>query len=147
MGRVMRKPAFLHIPAKTKTQISCASTISAFAFAISPSTSKFEVYSHLMWLYSPVCVGPGRKLRSCFFFLATKLVLSIINLVSEGAGLFESHHVRKKRRQIFYRDETEKHVFEMRYFGLVTNEPRREKTLSSGFPTTSDTNRTVQAQA
>ena len=23
--------------------------------------TKFQVSSHLLWLYSPVCVGPGRK--------------------------------------------------------------------------------------
>ena len=64
----MRKLFFLH--AKTKTQISCAVTaqlISAFVFAIQIVQSlyylntKFQASSHLLWLYSPVCVGPGRK--------------------------------------------------------------------------------------
>ena len=62
--------------AKTKTQISFAVTaklISAFVFAIRlvqflfyPSP-KFQVSSHLLWLYSPVCVGPGRKPRRPVF--------------------------------------------------------------------------------
>ena len=29
--------------------------------------SKFQVSSHLLWLYSPVCVGPGRKPRRPVF--------------------------------------------------------------------------------
>ena len=56
--------------AKTKTQISftvTAKLISAFLFTtwivkslyfLSP---KFQASSHLLWLYSPVCVSPGRK--------------------------------------------------------------------------------------
>ena len=64
----MRKPAFAF--AKTKTQISCAVTaqlISAFVFAIRIVQSlyflnpKFQASSRLMWLYSLVCVGPGRN--------------------------------------------------------------------------------------
>ena len=62
--------------AKTKTQISCAVTaqlISAFVFAIwivqtlFYQNPKFQASSHLLWLYSPVCVGPGRKPRRPVF--------------------------------------------------------------------------------
>ena len=61
---------------KTKTQISFAVTanlISAFVFATRIVQSlfylnlKFQASSHLVWLYSPVCVGPGRKPRSPVF--------------------------------------------------------------------------------
>ena len=44
-----------------------AKLISAFVFAIRIVQSlfylnpKFQASSHLLWLYSPVCVGPGRK--------------------------------------------------------------------------------------
>ena len=71
MSLVMRKPAFC-IYAKTKMQISCAVTaqlISAFVFAIRILQSlyyinlKFQASGHLLWLYSPVCVGPGPKSR------------------------------------------------------------------------------------
>ena len=65
----MRKPDFAY--AKLKTQISFAVTaklISAFVFAIRIVQSLyylnpiFQASSHLLWLlYSPVCVGPGRK--------------------------------------------------------------------------------------
>ena len=56
--------------AKTKTQISFAVTaklISAFAFTTRIVQSlnflfpKFQASSHLLWLYSPVCVGSGWK--------------------------------------------------------------------------------------
>ena len=56
--------------AKTKMQISFAVTvklISAFVFATQIVQSlyylnpKFQASSHLMWLYSVVCAGPGRK--------------------------------------------------------------------------------------
>ena len=66
----MRKPAFGY--AKTKAQISfavIATLISAFVFATRIVQSlyflntKFKVSSHLMWLYSMVCVGPGWKPR------------------------------------------------------------------------------------
>ena len=62
--------------AKTKTQISFAVTaklISAFVFATRIVQSlnflnlKFQASSHLLCVYSPVCVGPGRKpLRPVF---------------------------------------------------------------------------------
>ena len=75
MSLVVRKPA-LCIYAKTKTQISFAVTaklISAFVFATRIVQSlyflnmKFQVSSHLVWLYSLVCVGPGRKPRRPVF--------------------------------------------------------------------------------
>ena len=60
---------------KTKTQISFALTwklISAFVFAIrivqslSYLNPKFQASIHLLWLYSPVCIGPGQKPRRPF---------------------------------------------------------------------------------
>ena len=62
--------------AKTKTQISFAETaklISAFVFALYIVQSlyflnpKFQASSHLLSLYSLVCVGPGRKPRRPVF--------------------------------------------------------------------------------
>ena len=62
--------------AKTKTQISCAVTaqlISAFVFAtwivqsLFYLNQKFQASSHLPWLYSLVCVGPGLKPRRRVF--------------------------------------------------------------------------------
>ena len=65
MSRVVRKRFFAY--AKTKTLISCAITvhlISAFVFAtrIVPTlfylNPKGQAFRHLLWLYSPVYVGP-----------------------------------------------------------------------------------------
>ena len=62
--------------AKTKTQISfavAAKLISAFVFATRIVQSLFYLNpksqdsNHLLWLYRPVCVGPGRKLRRPVF--------------------------------------------------------------------------------
>ena len=71
----MRK-RFFFAYAKTKTQISFAVTaklISAFVFAtwivqfLFYLNPKFQASSHLLWLYSPVCIGPGRKPRRPVF--------------------------------------------------------------------------------
>ena len=69
------KIGFLHMR-KQKTQISFAVTaklIIAFVFAIRIGQSlyylhpKLQASSHLLWLYRPVCVGPGRKPRRPVF--------------------------------------------------------------------------------
>ena len=58
----MRKPDFSICENKDADQL-----ISAFVFATRIVQSlyflnaKFQASSHLQWLYSPVCVGPGRK--------------------------------------------------------------------------------------
>ena len=54
----MRKPVFAY--AKTKTQISFAVHVVQSLYFINP---KCQASSHLLWQYSPVCVGPGRKPR------------------------------------------------------------------------------------
>ena len=62
--------------AKTKTQISFAVTaklISTFVFGTQIVQSfyflnpKFQASSHLLWVYSPVCIGPGQKPRRPVF--------------------------------------------------------------------------------
>ena len=59
-----------------RCKISCAVTtqlISAFVLATKTVQSlsflnpKFQASSQLLWLYSPVCVGPGRKPRRQIF--------------------------------------------------------------------------------
>ena len=81
------KTGILH-NAKTKTQISFAVTtklISAFVFATRIVQSlyylnpKFQSTSHFLWLYSPVCVGPGRKPRIPVFSQRGSFVLHIYN--------------------------------------------------------------------
>ena len=53
--------------AVTATQISVfvfAIRIVQFLYYLNP---KFQASSHLLWLYSPLCVGPGRKPRRPVF--------------------------------------------------------------------------------
>ena len=63
----MRKPDFCICENKE------AQLISAFVFATRIVQSlyylnpKFQASSRLLWLYSPVCVGPGRKPRKPVF--------------------------------------------------------------------------------
>ena len=74
MSLVVRKSAFAY--AKTKTQINFAVTAKLISAFVSASrivqfliylNPKFQASSHLLWLYSPVCVGPGRKPRRPLF--------------------------------------------------------------------------------
>ena len=67
MSHVVRKPAFCICENKDADQLrGSAKLISAFVFAtwIVQSlyflNTKFQASSHLVWLYSLVCVGPGR---------------------------------------------------------------------------------------
>ena len=65
------KTGFLYM--RKQRRRSTAKLISAFVFATRIVQSlfylnpKFQAYSHLLWLYSPVCVGPGRKPRRPVF--------------------------------------------------------------------------------
>ena len=74
VSRVMRKPASCHIR-KTKAQINCLVTthlISTFVFATYIVQSLYflnpiQAFCNLLWLYSPVYVGPCRKPRRWVF--------------------------------------------------------------------------------
>ena len=76
VSRVIRKPAFCIYHAKTKAQRSCAVTAQLISTVVSTThiakslfflNPKFQAYRNLLWLYSPVCVRPGRKpLRQVF---------------------------------------------------------------------------------
>ena len=70
MSRDMRKPDFCICENKDADQLRgnlTAKLISAFVFAswivqsLCFLNPKFQASSHLQWLHSPVCVGPGRK--------------------------------------------------------------------------------------
>ena len=70
----MRKPDFCLCENKDADQLrgATAKLISAFVIAIRIvqflyyQNPKFQASSHLLWLHSPVCVGPGRKPRRPF---------------------------------------------------------------------------------
>ena len=74
LSRVMRKPFFC-ICEKTKKLTS------AFVFATRIVQSfdflnpKFQAFSHLLWLYSPICVGPGRTPRRPIFSWRSSFIL------------------------------------------------------------------------
>ena len=69
------KTVFLHMRKQRRRSASRlpAKLISAFVFATRIVQSlyflstKFQASSHLLWLYSPVCVGSGRKPRRPVF--------------------------------------------------------------------------------
>ena len=95
MRRVVRKPFYAY--AKTKTQISFAVTaklISAFVFATKIEQSlfflnpKFQASSNLLWLYIPVCVGPGRKPRRPVFSQRGSYMYKYLIYTFQGPRLF-----------------------------------------------------------
>ena len=68
MGRVVRKPAFCICESKDADQFRgnreadqrlCFRYIDSTILLL--SKSKFQASSNLVWMYSRVCVGPGRK--------------------------------------------------------------------------------------
>ena len=73
LSRAVRKPEFCICENKDADFAATAKLISAFVFAARIAKSlyflnqEFQVSNNLLWLYSPVCVGPGRKpLRPVF---------------------------------------------------------------------------------
>ena len=88
------KTVFFFAYTKTKTQIRCAVTaqlISAFVFATRIKQSlyflftKFQAYSHLVWLYTLVCIRPGRKPRRPVFSQRGSYQVFFILFCSVGA--------------------------------------------------------------
>ena len=74
MSLVMRKPAFCICENKDADQLRGnreADQRLCFCYIDSKSlfflNTKFQASRHLVWLYSPVCVGPGRKPRRHVF--------------------------------------------------------------------------------
>ena len=60
----MRKPDFCICENKLISVFVFATRILQFLYFLNP---KFQASSHLLWLYSPVCVGPGQKPRRPVF--------------------------------------------------------------------------------
>ena len=83
----MRKPAFCICENKDADQLcGNAQLISVFVFATYIVESlyflnaKFQASSHLVWLYSPVCVGPCRKPRRPVFSQRGSIDISFCSL-------------------------------------------------------------------
>ena len=78
ISRVVIKPAFNICENKDAVT---AKLISAFVFAtqivqsLNVLNPKFQASSYLLWLYSPVCIGPGRKPRRLVFSQRGPIVL------------------------------------------------------------------------
>ena len=68
---------------KTKVQINCTLTAADqhLCFRYTDSTihilrdPKFQVSSHLLWLHSPVCVGPGQNPAKTGFLLRGSFII------------------------------------------------------------------------
>ena len=62
LSLVVRKPAFCICENKDANQLR-SNCVFVFAIRIVQSlyylNPKFQAFSHFLWLYSPVCVGPG----------------------------------------------------------------------------------------
>ena len=94
MSRVVRKPAFCICENKDADQLrGNREADQRLCFRYSDSTilyflnPKFQASSHLLWLYSPVCVRPGRKPRRPVFsqrgsyMLATRILVIVLCVV------------------------------------------------------------------
>ena len=89
VSRVMRKPAFLcenkcadqlhsNITAHLISAFVFATQIVQFLYFLNP---KFQASSRLLWLISPVCVGPGRHPEDRFpYDAADKCLLRSIKI-------------------------------------------------------------------
>ena len=58
------KTVFAYVTAKLISAFVFETRIKQSLFFLNP---KFQASSHLLWLHSPVCVGPGRKSRNPVF--------------------------------------------------------------------------------
>ena len=104
---------------KNKPQISCTVTakrISVFVFATQIVLSlcflnpKCQASSHLLWLYSPLCVGPGKLISAFVFTTQIVLYLCFLNPKCQASShllwLYSPCCVgpgRKPRRPVFSR--------------------------------------------
>ena len=105
MSLIMRKPAFHICENKDADQLrgNTAKLISAFVFAtriVQPLyfiNMKFLASSHLLWLYSPVCVAPGRKPRRPIFSQRGSNI-AVISLGFEKIGRTVENTFRRCRQ-------------------------------------------------
>ena len=92
----MRKPAFCICENKDADQLRgnreadqrlCfAIRTIQFLYYLNP---KFQASSHLLWLYSPVCVRPGRKPRRPVFSERGSYVAGLCSLYHDNRPLFQ----------------------------------------------------------
>ena len=142
---------------KTKPQISCTVTaqlIGAFVFAtqivqvLYLLNQKFQDSSYLLWLYSPVCVGPGPNSRrpvfserGLIYFLEVyaQLISNVISYIHVYSFLSRhtcnfTHNLSKVTDQPLHLNVNSVHL------SSVMRKP------TFWFTTWSDTNQAVQLQ-
>ena len=131
-----------------------AKLISAFVFATQIVqflyflNLKFQASSHLLWQYSPVCVGPGRKPRRPVFSERG----SYVGPDGNSEDRFSHEAAQNRMCAIFFwqpfmdnlQGQGAKPLFQnsqdFHYMSLVVRKPL------FGFPTRSHTNQAVQRQ-
>ena len=99
----MRKPDFSICGNKDTDQLrsNTAQLISAFVFAIWIVQSlyflnpEFQDSSHLLWLYSPVCVGLGRKSRRPVFSQRGSFHLAVLSV--PGVRTVINYNYRRRK--------------------------------------------------
>ena len=75
------------------TQISFAVTFVFVTRKVQSIYSKFQVYSHLLWLRSPVCVGPGRKPQRPVFLTMRLIARWVSDQVGNPKDRFSHNEV------------------------------------------------------
>ena len=118
----MRKPAFCVCENKDADPLrgNIAKLISAFVFTIRIVRSlyylnpKCQASSHLLWLYRPVCVGPGRNPRrpvfsergstsNGLFYTWTVLKVSLLfrkSFITEDTEIRHSHQHQREMQSV-----------------------------------------------
>ena len=109
LSPVVRKPAVCICKNKDADQL-----ISAFVFATQIVQSlyfqspKFQASSHVPWLYSPVCVGPGRKPRIPVFSQRGSFYLNL-QQPETSCPMYRQHYGAFKVSTKVYFDLLSKH--------------------------------------
>ena len=106
-----------------------AKLISGFVFAIRIVQSlfflnpKFQASNLPLWLYSLVCVGPGRKPEDRFSYIAAQIIQAslTLNILGLEAGVIKLSRQEKTKMLISGRAADPQY------------EPRHEKTYLRGF--------------
>ena len=73
------------------SSIVFATQIVQFLFFLNP---KFQASSCLLWLYSPVCVGPVRKPHCWFSHKTAQLLFEIVSCIFESPYISTKHGTR-----------------------------------------------------
>ena len=113
MSRVVRKPAFCICENKDEDQLrGSREADQRLCFRYTDSsipllpTSEIQVSSHLLWLYSPVCVGPGRKPRRPVFSQRGSYIINRPTSSEWFVPLEARNTTKKGNNRLVYSDQT-----------------------------------------